>query len=201
MLVREIMTAPAVSVRADSSPHHAILVLAERRLTLLPVVDERDVLVGVISEADLLRVAVAADPRAHLRVSAGRGAVLPQTVGELMTREPHTTTESGDVSDIARIFASTSFKCLPVVRGDDLVGVISRSDVVRALARTDDDLAGEIASLLADLGPPRWDVTVTEGMVSITGSGSVRDGDAAAALAATVMGVRRVEVRPTTEAP
>jgi Mg/Co/Ni transporter MgtE len=54
MLVGEIMTSPAVTVRKDASPQVAVKLLAQRRLTMLPVLDTRRRLVGVLSEADLV---------------------------------------------------------------------------------------------------------------------------------------------------
>ena len=66
MLVEEIMTCPAVRVRDDASVEVAVQLLAERRLTMLPVLDAGR-LVGVVSEADLLGIAKRADPRAHMR--------------------------------------------------------------------------------------------------------------------------------------
>ena len=85
MLVREIMTAPAVTVGAEECPYEAIQLMATAHVTMLPVVDDLGVMVGVISEADLLRPALGPDSRAHLQPSSHEGAPLPRTVAELMT--------------------------------------------------------------------------------------------------------------------
>src|SRR6478735_11196612 len=95
MLVEEIMTSPAVTVRADASVEAATRLLAERRLTMLPVVDAGSRLVGVVSEADLLGLPEPSDPRAHLRPTRP-AAVEKTTVAELMVRTPHTTSEHAD---------------------------------------------------------------------------------------------------------
>ena len=80
MLVREIMTCPAFSVHRESSLDEALQLMAERTVTSLPVVDDEDVLVGVLSEIDLLRRAVEADRRAHA-TPVHESEPLPETVG------------------------------------------------------------------------------------------------------------------------
>jgi CBS domain-containing protein len=111
MLVEEIMTSPAVTVRADASVEAATRLLAERRLTMLPVVDAGSRLVGVVSEADLLGLPEPSDPRAHLRPT--RPAAVEEgstTVAELMVRTPHTTSEHADVAEVAALFHRTAWK-------------------------------------------------------------------------------------------
>jgi CBS domain-containing protein len=194
MLVGEIMTSPVVTVREDATPLVAMSLLAQRHVTMLPVVDAESRLVGVVSEADLLALPEAPDPRAHLRPAPPAAATrTPSTVADLMTVSPGTTSERADVADVAALFRRTAWKCLPVMRDDELVGVISRSDIIRALSRDDDDIEDDVNRLLRDLDPG-WDATVSNGVVTITGPGPEREGDAAASLAATVMGVRAVRV-------
>ncbi|MEO7233882.1 MAG: CBS domain-containing protein [Lapillicoccus sp.] len=200
MLVEEIMTTDVVTVRDDASPSIAVRLLAERALTMLPVVDAEDRLVGVVTEADLLGLPVPADPRAHLRPargtapeSGGSASSWPRTVADLATSSPETTVERADVSDVAQVFRRTAWKCLPVMRDDRLVGVISRSDIIRAMSRDDADVENDVNQLFRQLDPD-WRATVSKGEASISGPGSDRDADAAASLATTVTGVRRVRV-------
>ena len=194
MLVEEIMTSPAVTVRDDASVEAAVQLLAERRLTMLPVLDAERRLVGVVSEADLLGMAERADPRAHMRpIRPGAAENGPKTVAELMVRTPHATSEHADVAEVAALFHRTAWKCLPVIRGEQLVGVVSRSDIIRAMARDDDDVEDDVNQLLTDMGPG-WQARVTNGVVTITGPGPERHADAAASLAATVVGVRAIRV-------
>ncbi|MHB1475378.1 MAG: CBS domain-containing protein, partial [Dermatophilaceae bacterium] len=137
MLVREIMTSPAYRVHEGASLEAALQTLVTARVTSLPVVDDGGRLVGIISEADVLREHLAADPRAHMRVVPPESGTLPTTVGQVMTARPHTVREDSDVAELAQTFAETSWKCVPVVRDDVLLGVVSRSDVIRAMARPD----------------------------------------------------------------
>lgn len=194
MLVGEIMTSPAVTVREDATPQVAMSLLAQRHLTMLPVVDAASRLVGVVSEADLLALPEPLDPRAHLRPAAPAAATRTAgTVAELMATHPGTTSERADVAEVAALFRRTAWKCLPVMRDDELVGVISRSDIIRALSRDDDDIEDDVNRLLRDLDPG-WDATVSHGVVTIAGPGPEREGDAAASLAATVIGVRAIRL-------
>jgi CBS domain-containing protein len=196
-LVGEIMTSPAVTVREDASPRVAMSLLAQRRVTMLPVVDVENRLVGVVSEADLLALPEPPDPRAHLRpVPSVVAEEAPRTVAELMSNTPQTTSEHADVAEVAALFRRTAWKSLPVLRNDELVGVVSRSDIIRAMSRDDDDIEDDVNQLLKNLGPG-WEARVSNGVATISGPGSERDGDAAASLAATVIGVRAIRMAET----
>ncbi len=201
VLVREIMTAPVTSVGEHTPCTEALALLARRRLTALPVVDARGAVVGLLSEADLLRSALEADPRSHLGRTRTHGEPLPSVVGDLMTRSPVTVTENGDVAEVAHLFVRTSFKSFPVVRDGLLVGVISRSDVVRALARPEDAVLAEVRAVLAELGSPGWEATLVHGEVLVTGPATSRDEDLATRLAASVLGVRAVRVATGSAGP
>ncbi|GMA41294.1 CBS domain-containing protein [Mobilicoccus caccae] len=193
MLVREIMTAPAVSIHADAALDDAIELLAGRRITLLPVVDDAEHLVGVISEIDVLRRAVQPDGRARV-MPLPESEPIPPHITDIMTKEPHTTTEGADVADLVDVFVSTSIKSLPVVRGEKLIGIVSRSDIIRAFWRSDDDLRDDLVAAFADYGQQAWSIRVTHGVVTIGGTGSARERDVAVAIARSVLGVRRVQV-------
>lgn len=193
MLVREIMTAPGVSIHADADLDEAIDLLASKRITLLPVVDDSHHLVGVISEIDVLRRAVEPDSRAQLGLLPD-SEPLPRHLTEIMTKEPRTTTEGADVADLVDVFVTTSIKSLPVVRGEELVGIVSRSDIIRAFWRKDSELKDELVSVFADYGQQGWEFDVAHGVVTIRGTGSARDRDVAVAIARSVLGVRRVRV-------
>lgn len=140
MLVREVMTWDPVSVRADTSTREALLRLDEHAVTSLPVTGSDGRLVGVVSEADLVRGVLPRDPRAHLRTPRTRPhAPPPSRVGDVMTYHPLTVTADVDLAEAVEVMTSTSLKSLPVVDGDGrVVGMLSRSDVVHLLARLDE---------------------------------------------------------------
>ncbi len=198
MLVREIMTSPAFSIDEAAPIDDALQLMAQRKVTALPVVRGGDRLVGVLSEIDLLRRAVEPDRRAHA-LPVPQSAPLPQTVAEVMTPNPRTTTENADIADLITLFTHSSFKSLPVVRGETLIGVISRSDVIRALWRTDEELLADLKAVFRDYGQDAWTFRVRSGSVEVIGTGTARERDIASAIAHSVLGVRRVYVVPPSE--
>ncbi|HET7306077.1 MAG TPA: CBS domain-containing protein [Segeticoccus sp.] len=193
MLVREIMTTPALTVGADQRPREALRLMASAHVTALPVLDGSGDLIGMLSEADLLRPALGADSRAHLRPSAHDGVVLPRRVDELMSTPAHTVTEETDVADLALTLDATGWKSMPVVREGELVGMVSRSDIVRALWRTDAEIREDVAARLRDFALTGLHPAVEDGVVLITGTSTPYERQVAAAVASGVRGVRRVQ--------
>jgi len=193
MLVREIMTSPAFSVPQNAPVESALKLMATARVTSLPVVDGGRRVVGIISEADLLKSDLEPDPRAHMRAVLQPSGHVQATVALVMTVHPHTVREDSDVAELAHTFASTSWKSVPVVRGDVLLGVVSRSDVIRALSVSDSEIAAEIIRILAETGLKTWHVDVADGVVHITGTASDRERAAVTSIAQSVKGVRHVE--------
>ena len=192
VLVREIMTSPAYSVHEGASLEAALQMMATTSVTGLPVVDDGDRVVGIISESDVLQAGLEPDPRAHMRVTPSPHGPLPVTVGQVMTVNPHTVREDCDVAELAATFARTAWKSVPVVRGEVLLGVVSRSDVIRAMARPDDEIGAQISSLFGEIGLKDWHAEVASGVVHITGTASDRERAAATSIVQSVKGVRRV---------
>ena len=115
---------------------------------------------------------------------------------QVMTAHPHTVREDCDVAELAHTFATTSWKSVPVVRGGDvLLGIVSRSDVIRAMARSDTQIAGEIAQVLTETGLGAWHVDVVDGVVHVSGTGSDREKAAVISVAQSVKGVRHVTAK------
>ena len=169
MRARDIMTAPAVTVTTNASVSRAAEILAERGFSALPVIDHAGKLVGVVSEADLIRNRYAA-AESPLGGGAGAASDLPaQTVGEVMTFPPACIDETASLGTIADTMLSGRRRSIPVVDGSRLVGVITRRDLVRVLARSDGQIALDIRRRLRVFGDPdRWTVEVTNGRATIT---------------------------------
>jgi CBS domain-containing protein len=194
MLVAEVMTRDVAVVGPLTPVDDALHMLVARRVTSLPVVDDAGAVVGILSEADLLGHLLSRDPRAHQIPVRQPADEVPRLVRDLMTRSVHVARPDEDVSDLAAVMATARWKSVPVVADGRLAGVVSRSDVLRALARPDAWLRGQVEGVLAELGHPRWRVTVAEGVATVTGPETDRERAAAEAAALSVAGVRRAHV-------
>ena len=113
MLVIERMTAQPVIVTGDMTVRSALETIQVRQVHHLPVVDNDDNLVGIVAEKDLLRA---------------RDDDLLQ---DIMTRDVVTVTEYTALEEAARIMADNKITCLPVLRGNDVVGIITETDLFR----------------------------------------------------------------------
>jgi len=185
----EIMSTPVVSVTARTSVHRAAKILRERGFSSLPVIDHAGALIGVVSEADLIKDRFAADAEPDREHPA-------ETVGQVMTSRPDFVDQTVGMQAIADTMTSGHRRSIPVVDGTRLVGVISRSDVLRVLARGDAQLALDIRKSLQQFGDPdRWSVTVIDGDAAILDDAIDRsDHDVVKAAVEAVPGVRHVTV-------
>ena len=200
MLAADIMTTAVDTIRPDALADDALRILGTHEITALPVVDGRGRLVGIVSEGDLLAGGVARDPRSTLRRDDGAAAPVPLPVvrvGDLMTRPVVTAVPNQDVASLVGAMLARGIHSVPVVLGARVVGMLSRSDVVRALARTDAQVAADVTAQLRGAGLDRCACVVREGTVRLTG-GSPADRRLAVSLAQVVPGARAVvAVDPT----
>jgi CBS-domain-containing membrane protein len=189
------MTTKPVTVTPKTPVKAALALLARHQITSMPVLDAEQRICGVVSEADLIRNLVARDPRAHERVLNDDWADLPETVRDVMTPHAITVHSETELAVAVELVTSTSVKSLPVVdHHDRVVGMLSRCDVVRVLARADDVLASEIDALLTSVGLKDWLAEVTNGRVELSGPDDTRDRTVAHLVARTVPGVVSVHV-------
>ena len=189
MLVRDVMTSPAVTVTPYTMAREALRLLDECRITALPVVNDDGAVVGVVSEADLLALLPGMQFAAVLMLGDD---IATRRVGDLMTHDAVTVRADSDVVEAVELLASMVLKSLPVVLDERIVGVISRSDVVRVLAHVDDRIRDEVLGLVR-AEDDSWTVAVAGGIVTISGPVTDRQRRRAEAIARSVTGV--VEVR------
>lgn len=201
MLVREVMTSPVITIPDDASVRRAIRILHENDITAAPVVDAAGTLVGVVSEMDLLRGEFEPDPRASALPAPPVVTSPPRRVADVMTRAVVTVTENTDAAVLTDLMVAKRIKSVPVLRGDRIVGVVSRRDLLGMLARSDDELRADVLALLDEQfpGDKPWRVTVTDGVVVLHGHADRERDGIATLLARTVPGV--VRVRHAGEAP
>ena len=199
---RDVMTGEVVTVAPGTSVRAAAGILADRGFAALPVVDDENRLVGIVSEADVLRGRVLADPRLRLRRDLDTGAAPPpESVGLVMTTEVRTAEAAADVADVARLLVEERLRSVPVVERGRLVGIVSRRDLLRTLTRPDDDLRADLLLLMAGYAGrlDGWDVAVRDGVATIQRPRSTPGSDDGAlrTLARTVPGVVDAQVSPT----
>ncbi|MEU7788914.1 CBS domain-containing protein [Amycolatopsis sp. NPDC049159] len=165
MRARDLMTAPVITVHPWTSAKEAAGLLSMHGFTALPVVDDDDRLVGIVTEADLIRGRIPADSRySH----EPRESVAGKTAGDLMTT-PVTAMSSGtDVADLCQALVDARIRAMPIVDGSAVVGIVTRGDVVRVLAREDAEIARDVRHRLEIYGGGRWEVAVRDGSVHIT---------------------------------
>ncbi|GDY33406.1 CBS domain-containing protein [Gandjariella thermophila] len=193
--MREVMTSPAVTFRPETPLKQAARVLVQRGFTAAAVVDADGRLLGIVTDADLVRDRIACDPRSR------RGGELPQSVAtsalvrEVMTTPVTTVAPSADVAEVARMMLTEHLRSLPVVDGGDLVGMLTRSDLVRMIARDDRSIATDVRRRLATYARcRRWDVEVSEGTVTVAGVFTDEvERHVVTALAQAVPGVQHVD--------
>lgn len=176
--VRDLMSDAVVRVQRGTPFKEIAHLLLEYDITAVPVVDEENRPVGVVSEADLLQKMWGGEPDGSAehaewsRASAGK-ADATDAAG-LMTSPPLCALESWSVVDAARVMARHRIKRLLVVDGDGrLAGVVSRSDLLRVFLRTDRAIRTEIIeeALVKALGlaPSSVQVDVAHGHVVLSG--------------------------------
>ena len=194
MRVRDVMSSPVVCGPPDMPLKEVADLLVSHGISAMPVVEDGE-LVGIVSEADLVPLELAPDPRAHLIPPADLPGHLPKVAGEAMTREVVALPEEADAADAARLLLERRIKSIPVVRGRRVVGIVARRDLLTVLARRDEEIGRDLAALLAsELGAPSpYRATVRDGSVTLTGPADPTSRRLAGLLAREVPGV--VEVR------
>ena len=216
MKAADIMVRDVVTVKPDDDVAKAVDLLAEHDVSALPVVDDGGTVVGVISEADLVRrieigterhrpwwleaVTPAARLADEFAKSHGRA------VHEVMAREVVSAGEETPLSEIASLLEKHRIKRVPILRDGKLVGIVSRANLIQALASVHIGGADDVPSdrtirleLLQRLAGQSWtdfgsrNVIVRDGVVHLWGLvGSPAEHEALLALAQEVPGVKRI---------
>jgi CBS domain-containing protein len=196
MLVREVMTSPAVTVGPGTSLKQAIRLLDDHRITAMPVIDDGGHLVGVLSEADVLRDSIPADRRVHERLVEITAPTVQLVVTDVMTHLPVSVSPDDDLSQAVGLLVDTQVKSLPVVRAGRVVGMVSRRDVIAVLARQDFLIEAEIDEELRQAGV-ECTVEVNDGVVHLHDADGTDALRLAQVIASSVPGVVGVSLAST----
>jgi CBS domain-containing protein len=201
MRVKDVMSSPVFTVEQTSTVEAAAALMTARSVTALPVLDEGGALVGMVGESDLLWHRVPADPTVYLRPLPDPDPVQrPGMVVEVMSPYPVTTRPDADVAEVAAAMLECDVRSIPVLDDGDLVGIVSRRDILRAMVRGDDVLTAEVQHRLDEYadGQRRWTATVEAGVARIAGDfDDDTEEHVVAVLARTVPGVAAVDLGAT----
>ena len=192
MNAADIMTPDVITVGPDTPLDQIVTLMLDGRISGIPVVDE-DAVIGIVTEGDLLRrVELGSEPRrSHLLELVSRATPLAaeyvrshgRKASEVMTESVITVDDTTPIAEIARILETRRIKRVPVLRDGKLVGIVSRANLLRALAtrlqatapsQVDDQRIR--TALLTELRAHKWgamvaqlDVTVENGVVELWG--------------------------------
>jgi CBS domain-containing protein len=178
--IRNVMTRDVVTV-TDTTPFAELVrKMAEHGVSALPVLDQDERLVGIVSEADLLRKEEYQDERNGRYLLEGRGRraarakAAGRTAADLMTSPVVTIDSDATIPEAARLLARHRIKRLPVVDDDGrLVGIASRSDLLRLFVRDDEEIRQEVVEEVFHrpmlVAPNSILVTVQDGITNLTG--------------------------------
>jgi CBS domain-containing protein len=225
MKASDVMITKVITASPNDSVRDAANVLLANRISALPVIDEHGELVGVISEGDLMRRAELGTERRRswwLEILVGESKETLATeyvksharkVGDVMTRDVITATPTTPLGDIAALLEKNRIKRVPIVEHGNVVGIVSRANLVQALASARNENEPEaIDSVIREKIMAQFssepstkfstlNATVQSGTVELWGVvGSEAEKEAARVAAELVAGVRAVEnnvtVRP-----
>jgi CBS domain-containing protein len=142
ILVKDIMMTSVVSIKRNADLHEAARLLSENRISGMPVVDDNNRVIGVISEADVLTLAGLKKEHTFRDILHNiLGEPVPARSGgnkveDVMSFPPITSKADDEVMEVAKILEERRIKRLPVVDDDGkLLGIISRADIVRAIGK------------------------------------------------------------------
>jgi len=219
MQARDVMTSTVLSVTPGTTVHELAQLLVKHRISGAPVVDEDRHVIGMVSEGDLLHRSETGTEKRQGRRSwwldlIGSGGAADyvkshaRTVGEIMSRDVACVQEDTSLAEIASVLETRHIKRVPVLRDHRLVGIVSRSNLVQALASapvakgapgtsaTDKDIRAMLMGEVAGRGWafPGRNIVVQDGVVHLWGAvWSTDQIDAMRIAAENIPGVKRVE--------
>jgi CBS domain-containing protein len=178
-LVRDVMTHDVICVTGDTPFKDIVDTLSRHRVSAVPVVDADQKVLGVVSESDLLaKVVTGGDPRAriqggHSTRAQTRRKSHGEVAGELMSAPAVTVHGESSVVHAARVAAMARVRRLPVVDAHgSLVGIVTRSDLLRVFLRNDDEICTHIMAMFDSqfcIDTTAVDIAVHDGVVTLTG--------------------------------
>lgn len=207
MQLRDLMTTTVLSVGPDASLKEAARRMLEAGVSGMPVTDENGELVGVITEADFVKAEAGRrrnERRSPLRWLTHEHEIPVDEirVGDVMTEQVITLPPGADHADAARLMEKARIKRVPIVEDEVLVGMVSRSDIMRAFARPDVEIIRELEEHVMRkvlwIDPRSVRITCEDGNLKLSGQVETRsDAELLAELARRLDGVVSVKSNMT----
>lgn len=218
MKARDVMVSPVITVNPGALVKDVAKLLLEKRISAVPVVDEGGKILGIVSEGDFLRRVETGTERQRswwLRLLVGDETLAAEysksharKVADVMSRYVVTAAPDTHLSEIASLMEKNSIKRIPIISNGRIVGIVSRANVIQALASSPIELKITPADenirdrLMAHLDKQPWahthklNVTVNNGIVDIWGiTYSESERDAIRIAAENTTGVQAVNCR------
>ena len=144
MKARDVMMSPVITAKPHSTVKEVAKTLLEKQISAVPVVDDAGKLVGMVSEGDLMHRSEAGTERQRswwVRLMAGNDSLAAdyikahgRKVADVMTPNVITATPETSLDEIAILLEKNSIKRVPIVKDGQLVGIVSRANLVQAVA-------------------------------------------------------------------
>jgi CBS domain-containing protein len=191
MLVKDVMTQNVICIQANEPVVKAARLMLQNRVSGLPVVDPNNELVGIVTEGDFLRRSEIGTQRRRpkwIEFLLGPGRLADEyvrtsgrRVEEVMTADPCVIGEDDSLEAVVELMERRRVKRLPVTRGKKLVGIVSRANLMHALASLSRDNPGEAGDdssirdrIITALGKERWapqvNIVIKDGVAELWGA-------------------------------
>lgn len=217
MKAKDIMTTEVITVGPDDTIEHAMRLMLQKRISGLPVVDKSGRLVGMVTEGDFLRRSEIGTERKRprwLQFFVGPGKLATEYVHEsgrkieeVMTTDVISVNEDTPLQEIVQIMERRRIKRVPVLRGQSLAGIVTRANLLHALASVAHEITPSPANdsgirerIVAELKQQSWaplamiDVIVRNGVVTLSGVVTdERQRQALRVVCENVAGVKKIE--------
>lgn len=187
----DIMSKPAITVTPETPLKRVAQAMIDHGISIVPVVDASGELLGILSEADLLK-AQAAPTRGEVLLTPEREEANLGTAGAAMTREVVAARVDTEVADLFPLMVERHLKGVPVLSGGVVTGVVARRDLLQLVVRTDAEIHDEVSEVLDQVGEEPFSLDVVEGVVTVNrwlGPASRRRVEALIRVVPGVMGV------------